>query len=389
MRKNYLKLIIAAFVSSTIFFSIHSCEKEEENIKTYTPTGIAIDPNNFKGEVKNGEIVTLNPHQVYMMNGAIKISNGGKLVIPAGTKIIATGGADSHVLVEQGGQIFANGTSGSPVVFTSETKTDGSWGGIIISGKAPINNGSSAISEIGNMTYGGNEIEDNSGVLNYVRIEFAGADLGTKKFNALSLFGVGSSTRIESIAVLHSDDDAIEIFGGTVNISNIVSLENASNAINFKDGWTGNITNIFTKRKQDGTGNNAIKGINNVSNFNASPRSKTFIKNATLIGGNDTGESNGIWLSSGAFATIENAVLASWDTGIKLESDSTVAHFNGKEKISEISFHSSNIINKVTATSTAGNPITILDDTFTENTSATGAGNAENLPTWAIGWSEL
>jgi len=389
MKKNYFKLIIAAFIISSVSLGIQSCSTDEETINSIIPTGIAQDPNNFKGEVTNGEVVTLDPTKVYVMNGSVKVKNGGKLVIPAGIRIVATAGADSYILVEQGGQIFANGTAGSPVMLMSATAAPGNWGGLIICGKAPINTGASGTSEIGNSPYGGTDAVDNSGILNYVKIENAGAPFGTdKKFNGLSLFGVGSGTRVENVALFNTADDGIEIYGGTVAVANIVSIGNTNNAFSFKDGWVGTASNIFTKRRTDGTGNNGIKGINNVTNPDASPRSNPTIKNTTIIGGNDTGETNAVRLSSGAQATVENFVISSWKTGFNLESDATVTYFNGQSKIKDILFNA-NVATKASATSSAGTAVTILANTYTEKTDANGAGNGENTPTWAIGWSGL
>ncbi|REC50861.1 hypothetical protein DRF62_18355 [Chryseobacterium piscium] len=389
MKKNHLKLIIAAFIISSSLI-IHSCGKEEEITAAITVTGIAQDPNNFKGDVTSGQVVTLDPMKSYKLTGIVTVKNGGTLVIPAGTRIIATAGASSYVLVEQGGKIFANGTAGSPVLFTSETTVAGNWGGIVICGKAPINTGNTSSSEIGNLPYGGTEATDNSGALNYVRIEYAGAEFAAnKKFNGLSLFGIGNETRVESVALLNNADDGIEIYGGTVNVSNIVSIGNTNHAFSYKDGWIGTATNIYTKRKSDGTGNNGIKGINNATNPTASPQSIVTIKNVTVIGGNDTGEANGVYLSSGAQATIENVVISSWKTGINLQGDATVTYFNGQSKIKDILFNTTNVTTKISATSTVGTSVTILADTYTEKPDATGAGNGILTPTWALGWSGL
>lgn len=389
MKKNHLKLIIAAFIISSSLI-IHSCGKEEDITAAIIVTGIAQDPNNFKGDVTSGQVVTLDPMKSYKLTGIVTVKNGGTLVIPAGTRIIATAGASSYVLVEQGGKIFANGTAGSPVLFTSETTVAGNWGGIVICGKAPINTGNTGSSELGNLMYGGVETTDNSGSLNYVRIEYAGAEFTTsKKFNGLSLFGIGNGTRVESVALLNNADDGIEIYGGTVNVLNIVSIGNTNHAFSYKDGWIGTATNIYTKRKADGTGNNGIKGINNATNPTASPQSSATIKNVTVIGGNDTGEANGILLSSGAHATIENVVISSWKTGINLQGDETVTYFNDQNKIKDILFNATNVTTKISATSTAGTSVTILDNTYTEKLDATGAGNGVLTPTWALGWSGL
>ncbi|MGO4710084.1 hypothetical protein AB4Y90_13395 [Chryseobacterium sp. 2TAF14] len=385
MKKNHLKIIIAAFIIGSSFI-IHSCDKDEDITSAIEVVGIAQDPNNFKGDVTNGQIVTLDPMKLYKLNGIVTVKNGGTLSIPAGTKITATAGASSYILVEQGGKIYVNGTPGSPVLFTSETTEAGNWGGIVICGKAPINTGNTGSSEIGNLTYGGTETTDNSGSLNYVRIEYAGAEFDGKKFNGLSLFGVGNETRVESVALLNNADDGIEIYGGTVNVSNIVSIGNANHAFSYKDGWIGNATNIFTKRKADGTGNTGIIGINNAGNDNASPRSNPTIKNVTFIGGT-SGESNGIKLKQGTFATLDNVVLSDWSIGIDIESDSTVTRFNGKKRITNVLFKDTTT--EVSLKSSAGATVAIIDTTYTKKPDATGAGNGILTPSWAVGWSGL
>ena len=386
MKKNHLKIIIAAFIIGSSF-TIHSCGKDEDITSAIPVIGIAQDPNNFKGDVTNGQVVTLDPMKLYKLTGIVTVKNGGTLVIPAGTRITATAGASSYVLVEQGGRIYANGTPGSPILFTSTTAEAGNWGGIVICGKAPINTGNTSSSEIGNLPYGGTEATDNSGALNYVRIEYAGAEFAAnKKFNGLSLFGIGNETRVESVALLNNADDGIEIYGGTVNVSNIVSIGNTNHAFSYKDGWIGNATNIYTKRKADGTGNTGISGINNAGNDNASPRSNPTIKNVTFIGGT-SGESNGIKLKQGTFATLDNVVISDWSTGINIESDSTVARFNGKKRITNVLFK--NTTTEVSLKSSAGATVPMVDTTYTKKPDATGAGNGILTPAWAVGWSGL
>lgn len=386
MKKNHFKLIIAALIIGSSF-TVYSCSEDEDIISEIVTTGIAQDPDNFKGEVTSGQVVTLDPLKSYQLTGTVTVKNGGTLVIPAGIKITATAGSLSYILVEQGGKIFVNGTAASPVVFTSETTEAGNWGGIVICGKAPINTGSSGSSEIANSIYGGTEATDNSGSLNFVRIEYAGAEFSAgKKFNGLSLFGIGNATKVESIALLNNADDGIEIYGGTVNVSNIVSMGNTNHAFSYKDGWVGNASNIYTKRKTDGTGNTGITGINNASNSNASPRSNPTIKNVTFIGAS-SGESDGIKLKQGTYAVLDNIVFSNWSKGVTIESDSTVARFNGKKRITNLFFE--NTTTEVSLKSSAGSPVTIIDTTYTKKSDATGAGNGILVPIWAAGWAGL
>lgn len=386
MRKNYLKLFIAAAVIS--FSSIiHSCSEDEDTARIEV-VGIAQDPANFKGEVTDGQVVTLDATKVYVLNGAVRVKSGGKLVIPAGTRIVATAGAESYVVVEQGGQIFANGTPASPVTFNSSAAAAGTWGGVMICGKAPINTGTTATSEVGNASYGGTAATDNSGALTYVRIENAGISYATdKNFNGLSLYGVGSDTKVENIAVVNGAEDGIQVYGGTVNISNIVSISNADDAFVWTDGWIGTATNLYTKRRTSGTGNTGIKGLNNATNADASPRSNPIIKNVTILGGT-SGESQAIRLYSGTHANFENVVLSNWTDGFSLENNSTLTYINGQSKIKDV-FFDTNVTNKMTAKATDGSTVTILPSTYTEKSDAAGAGNKLGSPAWAIGWSTL
>lgn len=385
MKKNTLKLLAAAFIMSTTAVVFQSCSNNDD--EEIISTGIATDPNNFKGEVKSGETVTLDPTKVYKLTGAVAVKAGGTLVIPAGTRIEATGGTSAYITIEQDGKIFANGTASSPIVMTSPAAAPGSWGGLVICGKAPINKGTTATAEVGNATYGGTNAADNSGILKYVRIEYAGAIYqADKEFNGLSLFGVGNGTTIDNISMINGSDDGIEFFGGTVNVSNIVSVANEDDAFDWTEGWNGTATNVYTKRRANGVGNRGIEADNNSNNNDANPRSNPTIKNATFIGGT-TGEADALKLRVGTYGTFDNLVLSNWTTGINVEHDASVSYFNGGNKITNVKFES--VATKASAKSSAGAGVTILANTYTESATAIGAGNGINTPTWAAGWAGL
>lgn len=387
MKKNHLKVLALSLLLPATF-AVQSCDNSDDDpITPVTPVGIAANPNDFKGEVKSGEVVTLDATKVYKLTEAVHVKDGGQLVIPAGTRIESTGGTSAYVTVEQGGKIFANGTASAPVVFTSPSATPGSWGGIVIAGKAPINKGATASAEVGNATYGGTVANDNSGSLTYVRIEYSGAIFtGEKEFNGLSLFAVGNGTTINNISILNGSDDGIEFFGGTVNVSNIVSVGNEDDAFDWTEGWNGTATNVYTKRRSSGTGNRGIEGDNNSNDNNASPRSNPTIKNATFIG-NTTGEADALKLRVGTYATIDNVVLSNWSTGINLENDATVSYLNGGGKITNVKFES--VTKEASAKSSAGISVAILPNTYTVNTTATGAGSGTATPSWAASWGGL
>lgn len=388
MKKNHLKVLAAALLLSTTTFALQSCSNnDDDGPVVVTPVGIAANPDNFKGEVKAGEVVTLDATKTYNLTGAVAVKDGGQLIIPAGTKINATGGTSAYITVEQGGKIFANGTASNPVVFTSTAATPGSWGGIVICGKAPINKGTSAQAEVGNATYGGTVANDNSGSLTYVRIEYAGAIFtGEKEFNGLSLFAVGNGTKIDNVALVNGSDDGIEFFGGTVNVSNIVSVGNEDDAFDWTEGWNGTATNVYAKRRANGVGNRGIEADNNANDNNASPRSNPTIKNATFVGAAG-GESDGLKLRVGTYATIDNLVLSGWATGINIEHDASVSYFNGGGKITNVKFDG--ITKEASAKSSDGKSVTVLPNTYTVNANASGAGNGTATPSWATGWAGI
>lgn len=381
MKKNVMRLLAVAAVSSVGFTAV-SCSRGDDPVVDNT---VQIDPNNFKGTIESGKTLNLNANTVYYLTGSLIVKDGGVLNIPAGTKIVASGGTQSYVLVEQGGKAFMNGTASSPIVFTSATAVPGAWGGIVLCGKAPINKGTTATSEVGNSIYGGTVANDNSGTMNYVRIENAGAIFtADKEFNGLSLFGVGNGTTISNISIINGSDDGIEFFGGTVNATNLVIVGNEDDSLDWTEGWNGTATNVYAKRRANGTGNRGIEGDNNSNDNNANPRSNPTIKNATFVGAAG-GESDGFKLRVGTYATIDNAVLSGWATGINLEHDATVTFFNGTGKLTNIRMEG--VTKEVSAKSSAGATVAVLPNTYTVNASATGAGNGVNLPTWAAGWS--
>jgi hypothetical protein len=133
-----------------------------------------MDPNDWQGDISDK--VTLDPAKTYKLTGMIDVLEGGELTIPAGTLIEGVGGTSAAIVVHQGGKIFVNGTKDKPVVMTSglAQKNRGDWGGLVICGSATCNSGG-GMSEVGDVPYGGNIDDDNSGVIRYLRIEYSGA----------------------------------------------------------------------------------------------------------------------------------------------------------------------------------------------------------------------
>ncbi|MBO6212452.1 hypothetical protein [Algoriella sp.] len=385
MKKSISRLFLVGAISS---LALVSCNNDDDNKGEDTnPSGFVANPQDFKGELKSGDKVTLDASKVYYLTGSLQVDEGAVLTIPAGTQIIANGGTSSYIAVAQGGQIFANGTADKPVVFSSDKKTPGSWGGVVLCGKAPINIAKSATAEVSQLTYGGDVSNDNSGTITYTRIEYAGAIYNSQKeFNGLSLFGVGSGTKIEYVQLYAGSDDGVEFFGGTVNTKYIVSNENEDDQFDWTEGWNG--TNEFWYGKEGRSkGNRGIEADNNSSNNLLTPISNPTIKNATLIGLGSTyvgeGENQALKLRVGTKGKFENFVLANWAKGIDIEHDATLSWIPTDLFLKNVQF----INVGVEATGkTSGGAVADVTKAYSKANN-TGAGSGVDTPTWAKGWT--
>jgi hypothetical protein len=193
---------------------------------------------------------------VYLLMGNVYVTNKAKLTIEPGTVIIADAESKASLVITKGASILAEGTETDPIVFTSSRsiRKAGDWGGIVLLGEAPINKYGNSASinfdlDAAFTSYGGNTIASNSGILRYVRIEFAGAKVkGFGNFNALFLGGVGNQTSIENVMVSHSGGDSFEVYGGEVNLNKLISYKCSSNDFKFNYGAQVNIKNSLAIR---------------------------------------------------------------------------------------------------------------------------------------------
>ncbi len=198
---------------------------------------------------------TLSADTVYQISGFIKVADGATLTIPAGTTLV--GDFDipgSSLFILRGARIVAEGTAQNPIVFTSERpvgqRRPGDWGGVIIVGNGITNRGAPTYIE-GTGTSdanplvdysGGTDNDDDSGILRYVRIEFAGFPTApNEELNSLTMAAVGRGTTIEYVQVLLGLDDSFEWFGGAVDARYIVSYEAADDHLDASEGYIGRV----------------------------------------------------------------------------------------------------------------------------------------------------
>lgn len=387
MKKPILRLFSLALLSFTFATTTVSCSSDDNTPEEQNPGDFVVDRNDLKGEIKSGEHVTLSDG-TYKLTGKLVVANGGKLTIKAGVKIEATSlssdndfNAVRYIAVGQGGQIFVEGTSSNPVVMTAEQHTPGSWGGLVLCGKAPINKGTTATAEVSELTYGGTDVTDNSGSIKYLRIEYSGyAYNADKEFNGLSMFGVGNGTTIDYVQVHEGSDDGFEWFGGTVDASHLIVTNYASEVgddlFDWTEGWNGTGENWYGIRTNDG--NRGIEADNNSNNEAATPISNPTIKNLTLIGNNGGGENHAIKLRVGTKGQFDNVVLKNWGTGFDVQAapDLSAGYVGTELKATNVKFE--NVTTPANATA---------EGIYTENANATGAGNGTATPSWAQGWS--
>jgi len=360
-----------------------ACSSDDEGNGSSNP--VTIDPNDFQGEVNSGETVTLDPTEVYKLTGSFVVNGGGTLIIPEGTLIKATGGTSAYIAVAQNAKIYVNGTQDNPVVMTSDAANPaaGNWGGLVICGNANTNkggsNGQTATAEVSDLTYGGTNDTDNSGSIKYLRLEYTGATFnGSKEFNGLSLFGVGSGTTLEYVQSFEGGDDGIEFFGGAVNGKYLVSINSGDDSIDFADGWSGTGENWYIK----GGTHAGIEGSNNGDDGYATPTTTATLKNITIIGAGDEGalyikEGGGNW-------TLENIFASNFDLGIKIKNATSDPAGNENVDNDNITISNIQFENVTTITDYAGTNT----DFYTEGTN-TGAGNGSEVPNWATGWTRF
>lgn len=268
-----------------------------------------------------GRITTtldLTNDHYYVLRGAVFVADGGVLNVQAGTTVAGELATLGTLVIDRGGKLNAIGTASQPVVFTSDqpigNRNRGDWGGLIINGRAPLNvPGGVAIGEGDTGEYGGDDPDDSSGVLRFVRVEFAGIEFSPdNELNGIAFQGVGRGTEVDYIQVKMNRDDGVEFFGGTVDARHLVLNAIRDDSLDWTFGWTGRVQYMIAQQRGDDA-DMGFEADNNDVNNNLLPRSNPTIYNATLIGDPTTAygnESNvGMVLRRGTATTIRNIIV--------------------------------------------------------------------------------
>jgi hypothetical protein len=335
------------------------------------------------------ENTTLEAENEYIINGATIVAEGTVLTIEPGTIIKAEAGPNVYIAIEQGAQIIANGTASNPILFTSNSAAPaaGDWGGIILLGRAPVNSvtgTATATSEIGNLPYGGNITDDNSGVLRYVRVQYSGgAADGQSENNGFSFYGVGNGTTIEYIQAFEGADDGVEFFGGTVNASFVAVVNAQDDSIDWTEGYSGTITDAYVLQG-NGIGDEAFEcdGFNTDFTNASGAFSNPTVNNVTIesaSGANDS--TRGFLLRAGTQGSFSNILIVGKNTGISVDDDDASTPTSTNIADGTLNF------TDVTFTDVVNN--TALDGTSTEGDLVEGIGNGtgSNVSSWGAGWT--
>jgi len=323
-----------------------SCVYPED--PTPTPTDSTKSIVEVSGDINGAR--TFSNDSIYRLNSYVRVQNGGVLTIEPGTVIYGDVETKGTLIIQQGGKIMAEGTAADPIVFTSEKdpglRNPGDWGGIVICGKA-TNNISAGLSELeggyGGF-HGGSDDTDNSGVLKYVQICYAGVPINpNQEVNSLTMGSVGSGTTIENIVCAYGLDDAFEWFGGKVNCKNLVSYRCFDDDFDVDNGYSGNVQFAFAVRGSyfnDQSGSNGFEVDNDGAGSSNTPFTSATFSNVTIIGPKANRETgigqtfnNAAHLRRNNKLKIHNSFFTGFPNGIFIDGAGTIVNAQANDLV--------------------------------------------------------
>ncbi|MBE7169167.1 MAG: hypothetical protein INR73_01160 [Williamsia sp.] len=342
------KVLLAALCGFILAGS--SCEKSDDQpdpgTGTPPPAGSTVD---VRGVIKTN--TTWSKSLVYRLRGYVYVTDGATLTIEPGTKIVSSKDSAGVLVIYRDAKLTADGTADNPIVFTSNETTPqpGDLGGVILVGQA-TGNGNHSVIEGGvdpaYSAFGGTNDAHNSGILRYVRIEYAGKAVNPgDEVNGLSLYAIGSGTTIDYVQITRGLDDAFEFFGGTVNCKHLIAYNCADDDFDMDDGYRGKIQYAISVKDPKFTDNKGTTGdISNnfeVDNINPSngflftraPITSPILSNFTAVGPNNaTGTSTDYgygmrWRRGAKFILANSIVIGGQRAGLDLDDDSTAAYY--------------------------------------------------------------
>lgn len=294
----------------------------------------------------------LRKQNTYIMKGLVYMVGNHTMTVEAGTVIKGSfSGTDvAALIITRGSKIMAIGTPTEPIIFTSASPNpqSGDWGGIVLCGKAGYNLSFNSINGLFQVEGGidnangdglagsGDAVaptpvdNDNSGTLQYVRIEWAGyAYQPDKEINSLTLACVGSGTTIDHVETSYAKDDAFEWFGGSVNCKYLIAYKTQDDDFDTDNGFSGKVQFGLIMRDSliaDISTSEAFESDNNATGTTSAPKTRAIFSNITAIGPkatlNNTGSSlfrAGAQIRRNSAISIFNSVIVGWPQGILID----------------------------------------------------------------------
>jgi hypothetical protein len=354
------KSIIYWSVLAVILFS--GCRKiEEDGEVIIVPGGGNGGGNTAQTITLQGRITAdtvLRKQNTYILKGLVYVAENKTMTIEPGTVIKGSySGTDvAALIITRGSKIMAQGTASEPIVFTSGSPNpqSGDWGGLVLCGKAAVNtsfNGKAGLYQVeggidnaqgdGLAGSGDDKVpapvnNDNSGILSYVRIEYAGyAFQPDKEINSLTLAAVGNGTTLDHIQVSYAKDDAVEWFGGTVNAKYLIAYKTQDDDFDTDNGYSGKVQFGLVLRDSviaDISRSEAFESDNNASGTSVSPKTTAIFSNITAIGPRATLANVGSTLYRGAAhirrntgISIFNSIIIGWPLGFEIDATTGVS----------------------------------------------------------------
>ena len=350
------------FILSLAFLAVTGCRKIETDgekeifvvTKEVAPVGVVVNTITLTGKITKD--TTLFAKDINYLSGIVYITKGVTLTIEPGAKVQGKSGANTAALViTRGAKIVAKGTADKPIVFTSSSPNpqSGDWGGIVICGIAKTNQSLSwkgatvagltqveggindtevgyGLAGAGDAVYPTANDADNSGFLQYVRIEYAGyAFLPDNELNSLTMACVGNGTTIDHIQVTYAKDDAYEWFGGAVNCKYLIAYKTQDDDFDTDHGYSGNVQFGIILRDSviaDISQSEAFESDNTGKGDNFLPRTTAVFSNITAIGPKATlanvGNSlyrAGAHIRRNTGISIMNSIIAGWPIGLNFD----------------------------------------------------------------------
>jgi hypothetical protein len=401
------------FILSLAFLAITGCRKIETDgekeifvvTREVAPVGVVSNTVTLSGRITKD--TTLFAKDVNYLSGIVYVMKGVTLTIQEGAKVMGkSSGADVAALViTRGAKIIARGTADKPIVFTSASQNpaSGDWGGVVLLGTARVNTTltwkGTAVAGLTSVEGGVNDAElglglagagdaafptgnddDNSGVLQFVRIEYAGyAYQPDNELNSLTMAAVGRGTTISHVQVTYAKDDAFEWFGGTVNCKYLIAYKTQDDDFDTDNGYNGNVQFGIILRDSviaDISTSEAFESDNNSGGTATTIKTTAVFSNITAIGPRIDpvyGKGNSLYrggahIRRNTGISIMNSIFAGWNRGFQFDASSGVPVDKNIED--------STI--RIKNTTLAGNTVNI-DYVRSTGTSATYADNASGI----------